>query len=130
MVLGDEPQRHGLGVSLLQRLHEQYKEFGGSALEYVVSLNCNYRCHTELLNLSSTLFYDSALISYADKKCHPAFQYPLMFICSKFDNNIPTSPESRSETLIILEEVKELLTYEEWHIGDVCIMTASRNQVM
>ena len=129
VVLGDEPQRYGLGVSLLQRLHKQYQHFGEPAVQYIVSLNCNYRCQAELLELPSTLFYDSALESCGDTKCCSSIQYPLLFICSSFDNSIPTSPESLNEALLILHEVKELLKYKEWCTNDVCIMTASLNQV-
>ena len=129
VVLGDEPQRYGLGVSLLQRLHKQYQHFGKPAVQYIVSLNCNYRCQAELLELPSTLFYDSGLVSCSDTKRHSSIQYPLVFICSSFDNSISSSPESSNEALLILHEVKEVLKYRKWSTDDVCIMTASLNQV-
>ena len=128
-VLGDGPQQYGLGVSLFERLHNQYERFGGSALNYVVSLKCNYHCHPDLLDLPSTLFYKSALVSKAVNECHPACSYPLKFICSSFNNDIPFNPENPYEASLILHEVNELLKYEGWHIEDVCIMAASLNQV-
>ena len=117
-------------MSLLERLHNQYERFGGSALNYAVSLTCNYRCHPDLLELPSTLFYKSALVPRAVTECHPACSYPLKFICSSFDNDIPIKPENPYEASLILHEVNELLKYEGWDIEDVCIMTASLNQVM
>ena len=127
--MGDEPQKHGLGVSLIERLHKQYKTFGSIALNSVVSLNCNYRCHANLMELSSSLFYESKLKACADVKCHPLAAYPLKFICSSFDNSKPSSPESPSEVALILNEVKEVVKYEGWYLKDVCIMAVSYKQV-
>ena len=75
------------------------------------------------------MFYKSALVSRAVTECHPACSYPLKFICSSFDNDIPFNPENPYEALLILHEVNELLKYETWNIEDVCIMAASLNQV-
>ena len=127
--MGDEPQKHGLGVSLIERLHREYMIFGSTALNFVVTLNCNYRCHANLMELSSSLFYESKLKARANVKCHPLGSYPLKFICSSFDNNIPSSPESPSEVLLILNEVKEVVKYEGWYLKDVCIMAVSYKQV-
>ena len=127
--MGDEPQKHGLGMSLIERLHRQYKAFGSIADNYVVSLNCNYRCHADLMELSSSLFYESKLKACADVKCHPLAPYPLKFICSSFDNSKPSSPESPSEVSLILNEVKEIVKYEGWYLKDVCIMAISYKQV-
>ena len=129
-MLGEGPQRHGLGVSLIERLHSQYKAFGSIGHNYVVSLNCNYRCHVDLMELCSSLFYDPPLVSRADVKCHPSSPYPLKFICSSFSNIIPTNPENRNEATLILDEVKEALKYGDWDVGDVCIMAPSLNQVI
>ena len=104
--------------------------FGSTALKYVVSMNCNYRCHADLMELPSTLFYESSIVSHADAKCHPSAPYPLKFICSSFSNVIPDNPESRSEASLILDEVKEVLKYDDWDVGDVCIMAPSKNQVI
>ena len=129
-MLGEGPQRYGLGMSLFERLHSQYKAFGSIANNYVVSLNCNYRCHADLMELSSSLFYDPPLVSRADVKCHPSAPYPLKFICSSFSNVIATNPESQSEASLILDEVKEVLKYGDWDVRDVCIMAPSLNQVI
>ena len=129
-MLGEGPQRYGLGMSLFERLHSQYKAFGSIAHNYVVSLNCNYRSHADLMELPSTLFYESSIVSRADAKCHPSAPYPLKFICSSFSNVIPANSENRSEASLILDEVKEVLKYGDTDVGDVCIMAPSLFQVI
>ena len=129
VVLRDEPQYYGLGLSLLERLHNQNERFGGSGLNYAVSLTGNCRCHSNLLELPSTLFYKSTLVPRAVIKCHPACSYPLKFICSSCDKNFPVNPENPHEASLILYEVK-LLKYEGWDIENICITAASLNQVM
>ena len=55
----------GLGISLLQRLatHASYLRHDCTG---IVKLRRNYRCHAELLELPSALFYDNSLVAAAD----------------------------------------------------------------
>jgi len=89
-VLGDIPQRNGLGTSLLQRLQDRYNELGNIAAGHVVTLTKNYRCHTAILELVGGLFYNSHL-SWADNESEPIthrnYKYPLVFICSDMEEN-------------------------------------------
>ena len=116
---------HGLGESLLQRLHKKYTEFGSTAQKYAVSLKCNYRCHKDLLELPSVLFYEASLVPCGRVDCHPLSPYPFKFVCSSFDISIPCSPVRQRECDLILEEVKK---HSGWN-NDICIMAPSLNQV-
>ena len=75
---------HGLGESLLQRLHKKYTEFGSTAQKYAVSLTCNYQCHKDLLELPSILFYEAFLIACGHVDCHPLSPYPFQICLLQF----------------------------------------------
>ena len=88
LVLGDIPQKNGLGISLLERLHLCYQEIGDVASTSIATLSANYRCHTEIINLVGKLFYKSQL-SWAEGEqlpvTHRDYKYPLAFIVSDCD---------------------------------------------
>ena len=83
LVLGDIPQRNGLGVSLLERLYSCYYELGEVASNNTATLSANYRCHKAIVDLVGSLFYNSQL-SLAEGEhlpTHRNYKYPLAFIC-------------------------------------------------
>ena len=55
-VLGEKVREGGLAVSLLERLHDLYQRNHQEA--YQAELLTNYRCHSVILRLPSTLFYN------------------------------------------------------------------------
>ena len=129
VVLGEEPQRNGLGVSLLQRLHDRYVEIGGIAKQYIASLNVNYRSHAVLLDLPSKLFYESKLIPCYRVPYHLEAPYPLMFISSTFENIISENMDNEIEAKLLLSEVHRFAKYKSWELKDICIMTTNLKQV-
>lgn len=137
LVLGEEARKHGLSISLLQRLHEQYQKIG----ETTNSLLTNYRSHSGLLMLPSSLFYESTLqCRVPDSKAHPLAPYPLVFVCSSIKRTATCKIGSKDETeaRVLVEQVKKYIrdswpttVWESQHDppGKVCVMTPSPAQV-
>ena len=137
LVLGEEARKHGLSISLLQRLHEQYKKIG----ETTNSLLTNYRSHSGLLMLPSSLFYGSTLqCCVPDSSSHPHAPYPLVFVCSSIKQtvacNVGSTDQTEAEVLVeqIKKYVKDFWPTTVWGSrddppGKVCIMTPSPAQV-
>ena len=137
LVLGEEARKHGFSISLLQRLHEQYQNIG----ETTNSLLTNYRSHSGLLMLPSSLFYGSTLqCRVPDSKSHPLAPYPLVFVCSSIKNSATCKIGStdKTEATVLVEQVKKYIA-DSWPTtvwgsqydppGKVCVMTPSPAQV-
>ena len=85
----------------------------------------NYRCHADLLKLSSDLFYESSLKAYG--KIAPC---TLRFICSSLDMNPASFCDNEIEAKIIIREVENLLhSNKKVDASSVCIMSPSQRQV-
>ena len=139
LVLGHEARKYGLSTSLLERLHKHYNDHGDTS--HLFSLLQNYRSHSGLLMLPSSLFYRSTLqCNVSDSKAHPLAPFPLVFVCSCIENipsaNSTDTDEKEAKTLV--DEVKRYIFGswpEEWEErvhspGEVCIMSPSANQVI
>ena len=132
LVFGEVPQAHGLGTSLLQRLCQDYAKLG--QLNYIANLRTNYRCHKDLLQLSSDLFYSqSKLIPAGHIQLLPEHKYPLEFICSDVHTRGAGAEDTNEhEADILLTELRKLIQSgwpKKWSKKDVCIMALSRRQV-
>ena len=141
LVLGEDPQKYGLGQSLLERLHTLYStQTHTNAEHHCATLLHNYRCHRSLLALPSYLFYHSALIANrnASKQAllHPDTTYSLHFICSSLDDTIVEVKDStnREEAVLLLEAAAKYV--KEWppewgdrELKTVCVMATTANQV-
>lgn len=139
LVLGKEAQEHGLGTSLLERLHAYYasSEINSVANEYSVSLLTNYRCHNGILMLPSSLFYGSTLQCRAEQMAHPLAQFPLQFICSsikRMESNLQGKDEHEAQ--VLLEQVAKYVNnnwpshlWGQQCLESICIMTPSADQV-
>ena len=134
LVLGNEAQQYGLKVSLLERLHQQYKGIPCAETHCATLLN-NYRCHKVLLSLPSYLFYNSALVPKVDTvaQLHPIDKTPLHFICSDLDDST-TEVENTKELRWLLDAAVKYTSMwpDEWgpqDLSTICIMTATANQV-
>ena len=131
-MFGTVPQAHGLGMSLLQRLCQDYAKLG--QLNHIANLRTNYRCHKDLMQLSSDLFYrESKLIPTGRILLHPEHKYPLEFICSDV-RTVGSGVEDTNEheADILLTELQKLIRSglpKEWSKRDICIMAPSRRQV-
>ena len=138
LVLGSDAQEHGLKYSLLQRLHQQYERIGSCAESHCAVLLHNYRCHSGILMLPSSLFYNSTLQSMVPEDItHPDAPYPLLFVCSSLDPVAdPMQADTNSvEAMLLLDHAK--LYIDAWPTNQwkkhkpetICVMTTSQNQV-
>ena len=124
-------------MSLLERLHKQYKRIPCAETHCATLLN-NYRCHKVLLSLPSYLFYNSALVTKAEKdaQLHPIDKTPLHFICSDLDDStieVVKSNNHKELQMLLDTAVKYTSPWpDEWgpkDLSTICIMTATGNQV-
>lgn len=127
MVLGPIAAANGLQLSLLERLKSLYESLGGHFLQYIVKLNKVYRCHRELLEISSKLFYNSLL--KPDSVPYKAADFPYVFVCSGVDRaEWSPSCDNEYEAKVVISEIKECL--KKGHVpNDVCIMATNLCQV-
>ena len=86
-MLGDETRESGFKLSLLERLQIEYDKIGGPALDYLVTLSTNYRCHKDILAIPNQLFYSGLKSKAPRADLHPKAPYPLLFICSNLTSN-------------------------------------------
>lgn len=124
-MLGDEARDNGLKYSLLQRLQVLYKKYGGIAEEHIVSLNTNYRCRREIVNLFNDLaFYESTIKMCPNYSESYQAKYPLTFICSSITSTMNPKLEAR----LVLNEVEDFCKVDR-KSGRICLATATRTQV-
>ena len=131
-VLGDEARENGLKYSLQERLQKLYWELGGLALKHMVSLNTNYRCHEDIIQIPNTLFYEGKIRSSAlNAAPHHRAKFPLVFVCSSLSDEVDCDLEAK----LLLDNMEQfvLLNWPEgWGERDwnnICLTTASQTQV-
>ena len=137
VVLGEEAQSNGLGVSLLERLHALYDKFDLKLNTGSMTLLTNYRCHSGILMLPSSLYYHSTLqCRVPDSTAHHLAPFPLTFVCSSIQQDLKGTPgRDESEADAIVKEVQKY--FKKWpkHWDEdeedrkVCIMSPSADQV-
>ncbi|XP_071332381.1 putative helicase mov-10-B.1 isoform X2 [Trachinotus anak] len=145
-------KRHGMGVSLLERLMRDislYKshEVHGFNNRFVTKLLRNYRSHPEILKIPNELFYKGELQPYAQKeKCcsycqweHlPKKDFPLIFHgvagINERDANSP-SVYNLAEVEVLKEYLKSILDHlhkkgvTKIQSGEIGIISPYRKQV-
>ena len=132
LVLGDKPQQHGLGMSLLERLLAAYSEAGGKNADYIAHLTANYRCHEDILELPSKLFYGSSLCPLASALMVPGTPYPLLFVCSSVaDPHLTEEDTNKYEAQLLIEQFRQFCRRGDSHDfkQGTCFMALSRRQV-
>lgn len=136
--MGEIPQACGLSVSLLERLHNLYDKARAPLSEsHSINLLTNYRCHSGILMLPSSLYYHSTLLSQVpESTAHHLAPFPLTFVCSDISTKIKETAgvnELEADTLI-----NEVIKYfskwpKHWSRENsdkkICIMSSSANQV-
>ena len=136
--MGEEPQKYGLSVSLLERLYDNYQELGEVARPYCAHLSTNFRCHSAILQLAQQVAYKSPLTcAVPDHSAHPDSTFPLRFMCTSLDNNVRETKESicKIEVDAALKEASHfILTWPVHFWGDidlkkVCFLSPCRGQV-
>jgi len=136
-VFSSVARENGLGVSLMERLLQVYESgYDKKQLNYHRhSLLTNYRCHTSILMLASSLFYEFTLLSRSNSKAHPKAPFPLVFQCSSIeqDKQGDSSAENENEARILLEKVLEFL--KSWPVPEkgsapnVAVLAGTGDQV-
>ncbi len=110
-----------------------YQNIGGKALDHMVELKTNYRCHAEIMKLPNRLFYDGILIPKPiNSETHPKFPYPLVFVCSSLQEKVDEEIEAK----IMLQKVNETICRawpeNQWgakNLHEVGLITPSQPQV-
>ena len=131
LVLGEKARKNGLKDSLQERLQDLYEQYGGNALNHMVSLNTNYRCHADIMKISNELFYGSKIkANPLNAFPHPEAKYPLIFVCSTLSSSADTNLEAK----LLLKEIKRFVVSwpDEWGCEDlskISLVTTSRTQV-
>ena len=119
--------------SLLERLQELYKQCGDNAMQHMVSLNINYRCHKEIVRIPSELFYESKIRIHPQcASAHPQAKYPLIFVCSALKSHVDQNFEAK----LLLTEARSFVALNwpnQWgrkDLSKISLVTASRTQVI
>ncbi|ESQ36377.1 hypothetical protein EUTSA_v10006684mg [Eutrema salsugineum] len=130
----------GLGKSYLERLFECDYYCEGDE-NYVTKLVKNYRCHPEILDLPSKLFYDGELVAskentdsvLASLNFLPNKEFPMVFYgiqgCDEREGNNP-SWFNRIEISKVIETIKRLTANDCVQEEDIGVITPYRQQVM
>ena len=129
LVLGDMPQQLGLGVSLLERLLNVY---GENLANFITHLSINHRCHKDILELPSNLFYGSSLIPMSPAGTVSDAPYPLLFVCSSTADPCPIVEDtSENEAKLLVEHFRQLSRKGDTRTfqRNTCFMALSRRQV-
>ena len=129
LVLGDIPQQLGLGVSLLERLLNTH---GGKLANFIAHLFINHRCHQDILELPSKLFYGSSLIPMSSAVTVHDAPYPLLFVCSSTADPCPIVEDtSDNEAKLLVEHFHQLSRKGDTRTfqRNTCFMALSRRQV-
>ncbi len=136
VVLGKEAQSHGLSESLLERLHAVYDaRYFPSKKFHSVTLLTNHRCHSGILMLPSSLYYQSTLMCRVpDSIAHHLAPFPLTFVCSDIQQDIiGTKWANEKEADAVIDEVKRFFKKwpKHWKKEDrrIGIMSPSADQV-
>lgn len=124
----------------MERLHALYDRAGNYGYTSVsdccsAALLTNYRCHSGILMLPSSLYYHSTLLCRVpDSRAHHLAPFPLTFVCSDIKSEVKcTSGVNEKEANILIDEVKKYFKEwpKHWDADDkrICIMSPSADQV-
>ena len=138
LVLGEEPQKYGLSISLLERLYDHYHELGDVAKPYCAHLTTNFRCHSAILSLARQVAYKSPLTCRVrDHIAHPNVPFPLRFVCTSLDYDVKGIKDSICEIEVnaALKEASYFIMHwpvDNWGEADwrkMCFLSPCRGQV-
>ena len=138
-VLSKEAQKHGLGVSLQQRLHRVYQTIGGPAKYFSIILPTSYRCHEGILELLSNSLYGIPVLRKGSEESslHPNTKFSLTFVCSSIEHSAKQGEdEERKQVQILLQEVMAYSDLKVWPkrkwgkaAEKMCIVVPNNRQV-
>ncbi len=132
-MLGEKARENGLKYSLQERLQKLYRKLGGLASKHMVSLNTNYRCHENIIQIPNTLFYEGKIKSSAlNAPPHHLAEFPLLFVCSSLTDEVDRDLEAK-----LLFDYMEHFVISNWpdswgerDWSNICLTTASQTQVI
>ena len=140
LVLGDDSKKHGLAISLFERLEKEYNQLAGErGSDYVKYLAANYRCCPEIVMFLSKTIYKYPITcgpEACSERQHPAIRYPLVFYWCDFTHTKGMPLKGIME--FVAEAVSKQAQHyfvkwpREWrHVKrrEVCIMSPFRAQV-
>lgn len=137
VIFSSEAKKHGLGRSYLERLFD-YQLYSEGDEGYVTTLCRNYRCHPEILQLPSKLFYHGELIACCEAMKStpwadllPNKEFPILFTgVQGYDEREGDNPSwfNRLEASMVVKLIRKLtaLNVSEEDIG---VITPYRQQV-
>lgn len=134
-MIGEEPRKYGLAVSLIERLHKLYKKCENSAQDYLCELTENHRCHIEIVKFCNKHFYDGVRLTSNIEET----KFPLQFVCSSMELKMDPTEHSRvykEEAAIVVEELCKVYEYwpkdrwgQEKDCSQIVIAASTRAQV-
>ena len=137
LVLGEEPRKHGLKISLLERLHDLYCALGDVAKPYFAHLCTNFRSHQQILNLACQVAYKMPLeCKVPDHSAHPDAKFPLQFVCTNVDADVNAIESSINEIEVKAALKKAADIFMKWpmnwgkrDLSQICFLSPCRGQV-
>ena len=131
-VVSDKARDNGLGCSLLERLFVHYSGNKQMTMSHTATLLTNYRCHPSILTMASSLFYECTLVSRSSSETHPMAPYPLVLVCTNFDQRgfENLSAENEEEAVLLIKKMMKFIQTRPSHfpIGSPIGLLASTNQ--
>ncbi|KAL5098655.1 hypothetical protein RYX36_002982 [Vicia faba] len=139
VIFSKKADEYQLGVSYMERLFK-CELYGNGDTNYITKLVKNYRCHPEILDLPSKLFYFGELMACRDSATFtmtadflPNKDFPVLFFgiqgCDEREGNNP-SWFNRIEVSKVVETVKRLIAGGKITEEDIGIITPYRQQVL
>lgn len=143
VIYSRDAEAYGLGKSYLERLFE-CESYSNGDENYVTKLVRNYRCHPDILNLPSDLFYEGELIASKEStddttsllsmvNLLPGRNFPVLFFgiqgCDEREGNNP-SWFNRIEASKVVELINKLTTMGSLNEADIGVITPYRQQVL
>lgn len=117
---------------MLERLLKAYTDADGCNADYIAHLSTNYRCHKDILDLPSQVFYDSSLISMSTATTVPDAPYPLLFLCSSIADPHPIKEDTNEyEAMLLVDQFHQFSRKGDTPSfqSGTCFMALSRRQV-
>ncbi|KAF2285412.1 hypothetical protein GH714_003619 [Hevea brasiliensis] len=143
VIYSRDAEAYGLGKSYLERLFECESYCNGDE-NYVTKLVRNYRCHPNILNLPSDMFYGGELIASKEStddttsllslvNLLPGRNFPVLFFgiqgCDEREGNNP-SWFNRIEASKVVELINKLTAMGNLNEADIGVITPYRQQVL
>lgn len=140
VIYSKDAEAYCLGKSYLERLFE-FEFYRKGDENYITKLVRNYRCHPEILQLPSQLFYEGELIPCKDDissskdwaEILPNREFPVLFVgVQGYDEREGNNPSwfNRTEASKVVEIIKKLTVGHKLEEEGIGVITPYRQQVL